>query len=273
MTGRAGFAYCYARLSARFAALPGDGDWLRLAGARTLATFLEEARGGPLQPWIRGFSAGTDAHALERGLRALAWDLTCEVAAWAPPPWRAAIRWVAWIPYLPILAHLDPGAPAPPWVSRDPRLRALLDPTGTPDPAALVGAGLGDLFGGATGIGTAPADPARVAQGWCAAWRARWPGGERPPAPGPIGSSEARDLDALRGRLEAHLLAFRGADPALAWALRRALRERLRLLFHRRPRAPVGVFVYLALALLDLERLRAELLGRLLFPGREAARC
>jgi len=40
----------------------------------------------------------------------------------------------------------------------------------------------------------------------------------------------------------------------------------LRLTFHQRLLEPVTVFIYLALVLLDLERLRAELLRRCLFP-------
>jgi hypothetical protein len=79
----------------------------------------------------------------------------------------------------------------------------------------------------------------------------------------------------LSERIEDHLSSFRQSTPAAAWDLRQALRERLRLQFHLRLLAPVSVFLYLALILLDLERLRAELLRRALFdslfPQGEAA--
>jgi hypothetical protein len=57
----------------------------------------------------------------------------------------------------------------------------------------------------------------------------------------------------------------------VAWSLRRELRERLRLEFHRLPLEPLTAFAFLALVALDLERLRAALMERALFDLREAA--
>jgi hypothetical protein len=68
--------------------------------------------------------------------------------------------------------------------------------------------------------------------------------------------------------LGAHLAAFHQSPPDAAWGLRQALRDRLRVRFHQHPLQPLIIFLYLALILLDLERLRGELLRRCLFsPG------
>ncbi len=264
MSPHAQFSYCQVRLQARYAALPGETDWQRLAGARTLAAYLEEARTGQLQSWVKGFSAQSTGHDLELGLRTLAADLADEAAGWVPAPWRAAVAWGAWLPYLPVLGYLAPGPGGPdPITDRPPhcpragaaadlRYRALLDAGAVPDLAARGWAGpLPDAD-----------QPARVATRWAEGWRARWPTCDR---------SCRQDLEALAERVTEHLRAFRQASPGTAWDLRRTLRERLRLDFHRHLLAPVTVFIYLTLVLLDLERLRAELLRRALFPLRQAA--
>jgi hypothetical protein len=78
---------------------------------------------------------------------------------------------------------------------------------------------------------------------------------------------EATLLDELARVLRAHLAAFH--DPAVrdGWPLRRALEARLTLLFRRAMLDPAAAFVFLALAALDLERLRGELVRRAAFPG------
>jgi hypothetical protein len=246
------FSYCQARLQARYANLPDAAEWQRLAGVRTLAAFIEEARLGPMRPWVKRLSATSDALVLERGLRALAAELADEAARWVPRPWRAAVAWTAWLPYLPVFEHLADTTPPkrpPDWASADARLRALVTEEGEPDPDALERAGLRMLL-------DAPR-PDQIPARWANAWRDRWPPGRR---------GWTRDLEAFTAGLAAHLGAFRQAAPAEAWNLRAALRERLRLQFHQHLLAPVTVYIYLALILLDLERLRAELLRRALFP-------
>ena len=242
-------AYAEARLAARYAALPAETEWQRLAAARTLASFLEEARGGPLEPWVKGFSALSDGHELERGLRALAWDLVDEAANWLTDDWRPAARWVAWIPFLPLLVFAREGKPLPDWAARGYRLRSLLDDDGALDPVVLAERGLGAL--------AANGDPARIAFDWATEWRRLWP---------PVRGTPARHLETLVGEVAAHLALFGTLSPSEAWPARRTLRERLRLRFHQRVLEPASLFVYLALVLLDLERLRAELVTRALFP-------
>jgi hypothetical protein len=252
------FAYAQARIQARFAALAGEPEWQRLAGMRTLSAFVEEARLGPLRPWVKGLSGASDPHELERGLRALAWDLVDEVATWVPGPWQGAVAWVGWLAYLPVLEQAARGAPLPGWVAEDYRLRPLLGDDGRLDPMALARAGAGSLpVAGSPGSGRPGSVSSSVAAAWLGEWRRRRPR---------VGRQGAADLRALERSIGAHLGAFRAADPADAWTLRRALRERLRLRFHRQALGPVPIFCWLALALLDLERLRGELLRRALAP-------
>ena len=65
--------------------------------------------------------------------------------------------------------------------------------------------------------------------------------------------------------LRDHRRAFVAADPAQGWLLRGSLRSRLALLLRRATLEPAAAFIHLALCALDLERLRAELLRRLVF--------
>jgi hypothetical protein len=246
------FAYVQARTQARVAALPAEEEWQRLAGARSLAGFLEEARMGALRPWIRPFSGQSDVHDLEVGLRVLYRELVAELAAWMPGPWRPAMDWTRWLVLVPLLDHLARGNDPPAWSGRDHDIAPLLGEDGNVDGQRLGTAGAGGLL--EPGV-----EPAHA---WLVEWRRRWP---------PCKGEFVRNLEGLQGLLSAHLAAFRASRPDATWGLRRALRERLRLLFHRRLLQPAGPFVYLALAALDLERLRAELMSRALFPAREAA--
>jgi hypothetical protein len=248
MSGQPRLAYAGARIQARISRLPSDGDWQRLTSARSLAAYLEEARATGLSEWVRAFSGLSQPHELDRGCRALARDAARMTADWAPPPWRAAIEWVGWLPSLPLLEHLARGGDVPEWMTRDDRLRALLGDTDGLDSKALQAAGLDKLIPGVA----AP----EVGMRWRTAWRERWPA---------CGRQAGRDLDALAALVERHLDAFRHGTPESAWALRETLRDRVRIYLHLHVLQPVELFAYLALVLLDLERLRAELVRRAVF--------
>ncbi len=251
MSERAQFGYCQARLQARYATLPAAADWQRLAGARTFAAFLGEARDGRLQPWVRALSSDSSEHEVERGLRALAAETVQEVANWVPKPWQPAVAWVGWVPYIQVLEHLaGADSRAPDWTVADPRWGTLFDTAGVPDQAALERVGLLPLV--------RRGQPAQVASHWANAWRTLWPA---------CGRHSRHDLERLARLLADHLRTFRQAGPGDAWELRYRLRERLRLDFHLHLIAPVAPFLYLSLVLLDLERLRGDLLSRLLFPA------
>ena len=251
MSERAQFGYCQARIQARYATLPVAADWQRLAGARSFATYLGEARDGRLQPWVRALSADCSGHQVERGLRALATEAVQEVASWVPKRWQPAVAWVLWIPNIQVLEHLaGAGSRAPAWTVADPRWGTLFDATGVPDQAVLERVRLVPLI--------RRGQPAQVVSHWADVWRALWPA---------CGRHSRHDLERLFRLLAEHLRTFRQADPGDAWELRYRLRERLRLDFHLHVIAPVTPFLYLSLVLLDLERLRGDLLSRLLFPA------
>jgi hypothetical protein len=109
--------------------------------------------------------------------------------------------------------------------------------------------------------GSPPADAAVLLRRWLVQWRLRLP--------------RADGREAIERQLvplvERHLRAFAAPGAADGWALRRALQERLVLLWRRHPAEPVGAFVYLGLSALELERLRGEITRRAAFPLREPA--
>ncbi|MGE5154451.1 MAG: hypothetical protein ACM3ST_10570 [Bdellovibrio bacteriovorus] len=258
MIGALDFAYPQARVQARYAALPTETEWQRLAGARTLGAYLEDARVGPMRPWVKGFSALSGAHDVERGLRALAWEQVQEVAAWVPGAWRPSVAWIAWLPFLAVLEQLARTAPLPRWLAQDPRLAELLDDDGVASADALERRGLTVLV--------SEGDAEQVLSRWVNAWQSRLPTLRR---------GTTRQLELFSRDLRAHLAVFRRSSPDAAWGLRQTLRERLRLRFHQHPLQPLTVFLYLALILLDLERLRGELVRRCVYspgaPGGEPA--
>lgn len=245
------FAYVQARVQARFAALPSAEEWQRLAASRSLAAFLEDARNGPLRPWIKAFSGQSTSQDVEAGTRASFHEAIEEVADWVPEPWREAVRWTRWLSLLPLWDHLARGEAPPDWLARDPFLCLLLDDNGRIDPRRVDAAGAAALLAGDD-----------LAAAWAEHWRDLWPRCKR---------EFLANLEALRALLLAHLAVFREARLEAAWGLRLALQGRLRLLFHRRLLQPAGPLIYLALVALELERLRAELVTRALFAPEEAA--
>jgi len=252
MTTQVRFAYVQARVQARFARSPTEEEWQTLAAARTLAAFLEEARAGVLRDWIKGFSGQSDTHDLEAGMRIQFRETVEEVAGWVPDPWREAVLWIRWLILLPLLDHAARGGRLPPWVGRDPFLQALRGDEDALDPERLRHAGAGAL--------------AQLSEEPTAAWRAEWL--RLRPRCKPVFS---RQIDELAVLLDSHAATFRAARPETAWRLRRELRTRLSLLFHRRLLQPAAPFIFLMLTALDLERLRAELVSRALFATGERA--
>lgn len=248
------FAYAQARVQARYGALPLEADWRRISGIRGLGAWLEEARGGPLRDWVKGFSAASDVQDIEAGVRKRLLGEIDAVARFVPSPWRDAVYWARWLPLLGALEHLRAGGELPPWARGAPCVRTLLDDDGRPQPRRIQQAGLAPL------VRTGSERPMDAL--WCEGWRARWPHAS---------AAVRSDLDRLAGRIGAHLSAFRSSSPARAWTLRQELRERLRSDFHRLGLSPATPFVYLALVGLDCERLRRALLDRALFPEALAA--
>jgi hypothetical protein len=255
MSAPAAFGYVQARVQARLAGLPREGDWQRLEATRSFSAFLEESRTTALKPWVVGLSGTSDAHDIDRGVRAIFRAEVDAAARWVPDAWRAAVRWVQWLPQLPALAQGLRAGRAPEWMARDPFLAGLVGAQGELDRAALQAAGLGLLV-------EAAAEGRDLAEVWIVEWRGRCPSVRR---------RFRESLDRLAATLVDHQRQFLAAAPDRTWPLRRDLDHRLRHLFHVFLLQPAGLFAYLALVAVELERLRAALVSRALF-GAEASR-
>jgi len=261
MIGAGSVAFAHARIWARWGARPDAALWQRIETTRELAGVLELARGSSLGRWLEGLEAHAapherhEPHAIERVLRRAWRARVAEVAAWMPPAWAAALRWCIWLAELPLVQALARGAPAPAWVADDAALRVLLTPAA--ERAAL----RGDAADACALLDAASAAPQQTLAAWLETWHARLP----------ARAARGMLLHELLPLLQAHAAAL--AAPALvdAWALRQALQARLVLLLRRSVAEPGAAFVYLALAALELERLRGELVRRAAFPQRGSA--
>lgn len=255
MSTPAAFGYVQARAQARLAGLPREIDWQRLEATRSLSAFLEEARTTALKPWVAGLSGASDAHDIDRGVRAIFRVEVDAAVRWVPDPWRAAVRWVQWLPQLPALGQGLRTGRAPDWMARDPFLAPFVGAHGDLDRTALRVAGLGVLLGAA-------AEGRDLGEAWLDGWRGLCPSVRRRFREG---------LDRLAATLVEHQRLFLATAPDRTWPLRRELDHRLRHLFHVFLLQPAGLFAYLALVAIELERLRAALVSRALF-GAEALR-
>lgn len=242
--------YAHARLGARFGERPDELAWRRLATIRDVSGMLDAARVSPLGAWLGEIGVEADAHAIEVALRAHLRERVTTIATWMPAAWRASIEWCALLIDLPVLQHLARGGAPPPWLRDDP-LGAALRETG----AAQSGR-VRSMAGPAALLAAANGDADRVASLWLAEWHRRLP----------VRVSASGSLADLIRVLEEHLAAFREPLQPEGWALRRALHARLTQLFRRATLEPASAFIFLALSALDCERLRGELLRRVVFP-------
>ena len=166
MTARIPFSYVQARAQARLATLPRDAEWERLEATRSLSAFLEEARATALKSWVAGLSGVSDAHDIDRAIRALFRAEVETAARWVPARWQAAVRWVQWLPQLPVLDRALRSGEAPSWMANDSFLASFLGSGGDVDPAALQQAGrIGIGQGQVSGIDRDPAFRVRIRRG------------------------------------------------------------------------------------------------------------
>lgn len=238
----------HARISARYGVRPDVSVWRRIESIRALPAVIDAIRNSPLRRWVNELTASSNSHEIENVLRGQWRREVGEVAAWMPDQWCPAVRWWAtWID-VPVLEHLARSEPALPWMARDAVYRTLVSDT----------VDIEDNSGAAEFL---PAlrelivRPDLLLTRWCDVWRAQMP-------------SQLSDMPLL-GELSRilfdHIESFAASAPGDGWLLRRALDERLALLFRRAILTPAAAFVYLALTALDLERLRAELVRHAIF--------
>lgn len=249
MSSLRNFAYAQARIQARYGQRPSEAAWRQLDGTGDFVLYLEHARASKLGPWVANFSASTKAHDIEARLRAGMCALIGEVAGWLPHAWGPAVRWTVHLTTLSALLHLSRGGEVQPWMRHDEGLAPLL--------AASSAASSSRFAGVPASIAQALAQGDWLLDAWLAEWRRLWP---------PVGERERRSLERLASMVRSHLRDFAHIAREHAWELRRTLEQKLSLLFRCIAFEPAAAFVYLALVALDLERLRAALVGRALYP-------
>lgn len=226
--------YAHARLSARFGNRPDEAIWRRIETTRGLAPVLDVARASPLAAWVARIGPDADPHAVERAMRIHLHERVVAIAAWMPPAWRASVEWCGVVVELPLLQCFARGGTSPRWLNDHPERQKAL----------------------AAFPASRDVDPDRLGSAWREEWERRLPTGH---------GSRALLGEFVR-LIALHLGAF--ADPQLVdgWAERRSLQARLTRLFRRATLDPAAAFIFLALSALDFERLRGEILRRVVFP-------
>lgn len=242
--------YAQARLQARHGQRLDEPGWHRIEVMRDFAPMLELARGTALRPWLVGITAETGAREIETRLRGHWRACVAELQGWMPAPWQPAVAWCAELPELAPLQHLARGGALAPWMEEVPALQSLAQAR----PAARAGL----LQAGPwAALARAWSAPEAIGAAWLAEWRARLPHADE----------DGRDMLAQVVRtLTDHADGFAAAPAPQGWLLRAALQGRLALLLRRAALQPATAFIHIALCALELERLRAELLRRVLFP-------
>jgi len=256
MPAEANLDYALARVHAHYGRRLSHDDWLRLEVSRDLGHYLDAVRASALGGWVISLDLSSDAHAMERALRA-EWRQYVEgVASWHPREWQLWLRWWVWLPVLSLLAQLARPEPAPAWMLADP-VCGPIAPGGPAERSAALRT-----------TALAPLEPAIMGRFPVAAlWRAHWQA-LTPPA-----DAHTRQLLGLLCRgIDAHVARLLEDGPA-ASVLRGELTERLSRLFRAAAGTAVATACHLALLALDLERLRGGLVRRrvLAADAREAA--
>ncbi len=225
---RVGLAYAQARIGARLVRHPEAAVWAHLATARTVTAYLAAARRAPGAPWVATLDATATAHEIERAMRGEVQRAVAEVAGWVGVPWRPAVEWLRHLAVVELLPATVAGE-APAWVAGDPTLASYREGA-----APLATLGLEAASSGGTPLAV-----------WLDGWRDRWP--DRSPTP------IAAQLQGL-------------GSPSLPEGREgEAVRVALLRLVRRHPAESVAPLAYLTLVVLDLARLRGELVARRLF--------
>jgi hypothetical protein len=253
--------YAQARIQARFGERPGASAWRELEALAGLSAFLDAARATGLGRWLARIDERSDSHAVEIALRESLRSAVREIAGWMPARWRAALAWTLHLVDLPALLHLARGQPPLPWMAQDPVLRRYAA-TGAEERRAVLEADFGSLLLPAEGLRRkgrqkANGEEDRLRATWLRRWMALWP---------EAGEEERASVLGVARCIERDLESSPQSSAERDAPQRSALEDRLRHLLRGSTLLPAAAFAYLAIAALDVERLRAGLLTRALFP-------
>lgn len=246
MSGAAQFAYAQARLQARLGESLSAAAQEQMDATRDLASLLAAVRSTSQRRYAARLAPGLDPHDLERHLRAEWVALVDEVARWQPREWQATVRWLAWLPSLPLLQKLARGGRPPAWARHDPWLGRVIATEPALRAAALDATPLRPLRA------VFDAKDRDAAGEWLVRWRACWP---RHATAEPALNRIAQHLADCDAKLRDP--GARASDDAL-----RALRQRLLRIFRRHPLSPAVAVAFLLLEGLGLLALRGQVMRR-----------
>lgn len=216
--------YALTRLRARSSTRLDSDAWRQISSARGMPAALDQLRAGSAASWVEGIGNTSEAHAIEAALRKRFQLRIEEIARWVEPQWQPALLWCTRLVHLPALrAAKYTGRDLPDWPAAE--LRLFENP----------------------GIDSSPG----VEAVWLAELQRRLP---------PLGVDARDELCRLQQVLEQHRLRFSRLTAGNGWPERAALEQRLLTRMRRTPLSPVHLLTAVALALLDYERVRGELL-------------
>jgi len=248
MSVTASFAYVQVRLQARHGARPDEVLWRQLQGTSDFAHYLQLARHTSLRHWVETLGPGQGSEEIENELRRVFRRHVDEVAAWVMPAWRPAVLWVRRLPDLPALQHLFGDERVPAWILNDPEFH---DMGCLPPDARLDALRQSDcaVFFSAWQSGESLPDA------WLAHWRTLWPRAVH----------HDQGLGVVGKALHQYLRVQQADTSGSVEARCEALQLQLLSAFRRYSFQPAAVFSYLGLSVLEMVRLRGELLVRQLF--------
>ena len=242
--------YAQSRLQSRFGEFPDELLWQQLEGVSEPGAALEIAQSCGLRRWVVGIAPQAEIHEIEIALRARWRECVTEIASWVPCGWQPALLWMRELTDLPALCYLARGRAPLHWMFGDPVLQVYAQADSITretmlreDCRAFMGSSFEILD---DAVLQAMPGPSRIGQAWLDEWRRRWP--------------RWRDTESLEDLV-------RLVDNAMKQPVaisRPVLLRQLRSLFRRSVLQPVVVFIYIALAALALQRLRAGLLAHAL---------
>jgi hypothetical protein len=246
MSPQGRFAYAQARLQARLGESATPEMTEHMHAARDLASLLAVVRTTSLRRYASRLAPGLDPHELERHLRGEWVALVDEIASWQPREWRAAVRWLRWLPSLPLLQKLARGGRPAAWARNDPWLGRVVAVEPVLRAATLAGTPLRPLRA------VFEQDEHDALAAWLAHWRTSWPRDR----------AAASAIDAIASDVAAYGAALR--EPAVRDSrnAQRALQRRLLRAFRRHPSSVAAAVAFIGLEGLAMLALRGSVLRR-----------
>jgi len=250
--GVVGFGYMQARVQAGYAQLADNALWSKLGAIDEYSAYLEECRTTSLSSLVAGISTQSNSHNIDLAFRHVFLHYVVELSSWVPKPWQPVILWLQWLPEIPLISYLLNEQYPIGWTYDNKCLSIMSVGQDMNVSQALHKAGAGCLISKGTSV-------AIMLNMWQHQWPILWPNHSHHFT---LGIKELIEI------LQNNYIRFKGLSRQEAWKARDELRKTLRLFFRRHLLQPATALVYIALMSLQLERLRAELLHRLLYPDK-----